>query len=157
MAPVMWLGIMAFYEYCCAPEGYARYMLYLLLGSLFFSVLILPDTPLTPYIFMPVLFCALFITAKLYSSVMEKAGLRAALAFMLFTSFSVKYLMLSYLNPFISAPVAFCFALYMAVSRQKPDEYYAEENNAIRAMAPFYIVLMAQCVAAAVLKNRIFF
>jgi hypothetical protein len=157
MVPVMWAGALAVYNYYSAPKSAVLYLFYLILISSFFSVLILPVTKLTPYIFMPVMFVALFFTAAMYGSILERSGLKAAFAFMLFSVFSVKYLMLGYLSPFISAPVSACFGMFFIFRKGRPVEHYIDEKNAYGVLGVVYPVFMLQCLAAALLKNSLFF
>jgi hypothetical protein len=157
LVPAAWMGILFLYNILKGGLSPVSYLYFILLISAFLSPFILPLGAFTPYIFIGSLFVVIIMTAEIFRSILSFTSFIPSFVFMVFSVYSLKYVFLESLTPFISVPVAFCAALFYFVRKGKEEGYYLEESNASRTLAVIYPLFMLQCLAAVLLKNGIFF
>ena len=154
--PAAWLAVLASFNLIYGAGSPGLYFYEVLFIADVVSFLMMPQSPLTPYIFFISLFIFLLMTPPAYRGLLDGGHLYPSFFFMLFSVFFVKMLILGRLTPWISAPVALLFGLFICVRECGSIEYYTEEKNLIPTVALLYTLFLAQCFLAAVLKTPFF-
>ena len=154
--PAAWLAVLASFNLIYGAGSPGLYFYEILFIADTASFLMMPQGPLTPYIFFISSFIFLLMTPPAYRGLLDGKNLYPSFFFMLFSVFFVKIFILGRLTPWISAPVAVLCGLFICVRECGSIEYYTGEKNLLPAAALLYTSFLAQCFLAAVLKTPFF-